>query len=270
MNPELEYRLYNSTQEQLVLLIQELAARHPVLLTELADILDQLTAIPQAENESEIDNEVTEDWDFGSNEAVRLHTIPQTVPGLLDLAAYRQRIAHYTARLNQDEPAQVISDDLMGLLEEAEIRANHDDYHSALDLYALVFDTYLAEQNPALTSIFEKAIGEAVLVLETLLSVASSNVVHESSTTFLPLLTPVLRRRWLERLFALWLKRLDEHMPEIILAVAWHDDLPMMHTLVQDELLRLHHAEHSNIVDFTHQYRARILEKFLKDLLHRL
>ena len=80
-----------------------------------------------------------------------------------------------------------------------------------------------------------------------------------------------MRQQWLEQLFALWLKRLDtyheeEEIPEIILDIAWSDDVPQLRGLVMKEL---HYSEeHSNIVDLTRQYRARALDKFLKELPH--
>ena len=87
------------------------------------------------------------------------------------------------------------------------------------------------------------------------------------------MLIPDTRRRWLERLFALWLKHLDAHrvaedLPEIILNVAWNEDMLLLSSLVQNELQKQPGGEHSNILDFNHQYRIRALEKFLKELPH--
>ena len=93
------------------------------------------------------------------------------------------------------------------------------------------------------------------------------------SVSLSPLLAPAIRRSWLERLFSLWIKRLDLHrveedVPEIMLDVAWNEDIALLRTLAQDELQQLRQGDHSNIVDFSRQYRVRALEKFLKELPH--
>ena len=87
----------------------------------------------------------------------------------------------------------------------------------------------------------------------------------------MPLLLPQVRQHWLERLFALWLRRLDarkieEDLPEIILDVAWSEDIQLLRGLAQNELQPLPRGPHSNIVDFARQYRTKALEKFLKEL----
>ena len=80
-----------------------------------------------------------------------------------------------------------------------------------------------------------------------------------------------MRQEWLVRLFVLWLRRLDAHhveenVPEILLNVAWSEDVALLRSLIQGELQRQPVSERSNIVDFTQQYRARTLDKFLKEL----
>ncbi|HLJ32946.1 MAG TPA: hypothetical protein VKU38_04810, partial [Ktedonobacteraceae bacterium] len=72
-------------------------------------------------------------------------------------------------------------------------------------------------------------------------------------------------------LFHLWLKRLDAHrveedLPDIMLNVAWSEDILLLRTLTQNELQKHPRSEHSNIVNFTQQYRTKALEKFLKEL----
>ena len=107
-------------------------------------------------------------------------------------------------------------------------------------------------------------------ILETLLSEVSSNIFFESSS-LTPAMSLEARQQWLERLFALWLKRLDAHyldesIPEMILNMAWSEDVLLLHRLVQDALQQLPLNDHSNIVDFTRQYQTRTLERFLKEL----
>ena len=55
-------------------------------------------------------------------------------------------------------------------------------------------------------------------------------------------------------------------MPGIMLDVAWSEDMPLLRNLAQNELQKQPRSEHSNIVDFTSQYRTKALEKFLKEL----
>jgi hypothetical protein len=176
-------------------------------------------------------------------------------------------------RLQHGESQQSIGSDLLHLLQEAEVRADQHDYQGALDLYALVLDKRLLEQDTTLVSIFDRALDEVMPFLEALLSEASSSIMFDASISLSPLLTPVMRRSWLERLFSLWLKRLDlyrveEDMPEIMLDMAWNEDIALLRTLIQDELQPLRQSDHSNIVDFSRQYRVRALEKFLKELPH--
>lgn len=278
MEQELEDRLRGASKEQLLLLIQELATRHPLLQTEMATLMDRnvsnsLTSLSRQEAEEiEGSDDITEDWDFGSDELNALHPITAPVLAVLDHDACLQRVADYLTRLQQGEALQTLAHDLNMLLDEAETRAEHHDYHKAMDVYAIVLDERLAERNEKLTHMFDKAIDDIMPILETLLSEASSNMLFET-TTLTPLLTPRMRQEWLKRLFALWLHRLDAHnieenVPEIMLNVAWSEDVALLRHLVQSELQQQPINEHSNIVDFTRQYRTRTLEKFLRELPH--
>jgi hypothetical protein len=274
MEPELERHLHNASHEQLLLVLLELAARHPALQTEMIDILEnEAGALQSAADEGE-DVELngdSEDWDFSGDELEPMRPVPLPVLLPLDREAYQQRIQGYAVRLTQGESLQGIKDDLTELLEEAETRAEHHDYQAALDLYGLVLDERLANHNNALSQLFDSAIDEAMPVLETLLSETSNNILLDPSEAFSPLLPSVMRQRWLERLFALWLKRLDvrrveENIPELLLNIAWSEDIPLLRTLVQNELSRHPKSVHTNIVDFTLSHRIRTLEKFLKEL----
>ncbi|SRR6266568_3028595 len=272
MEPELERRLQNTSKKHLIQLLQELATRHPLLLAEMASILE--ISLGASDAQDAIDEEITEDWDFGGDEPTMLHPMPRTTLPPLDIATYRQRFEAYATRLSQGEPAQSIAEELAELLEEAELRAEHQDYYDALELYALIFDERLLERVPALTPILDEALDVVTPALETLLSEASGNALFDTTAaTPAPLLTADVRHRWLEYLFALWLKRLDtssveEYLPDLMLNVAWSEDIPLLRSLVQNELSQHPRNEHSNIVDFKRQYRTRTLEKFLRELPH--
>ncbi len=280
MKLELEDQLQRANKKQLHLLIQELAVRHPPLKVEIVELLEKvcglsvspglLEATVATDSGSQLDEDVTEDWDFSGDELMAIRPLPQPVLLPLDQEGYRRRIEAYLTRLNQGESPQAIFEDLNELLDEAETRAEHHDYQGAMELYALVLDERLAERNPALVHIFDKAIDDIMPILETLLSEASSNILFEASS-LAPLLTLEMRQEWLKRLFALWLKRLNAHhveenVPEIMLNVAWSEDVALLRHLIKGELQLQPSNEHSNIVDFTQQYRTRTLEKFLKEL----
>ncbi len=280
MKLELEDQLQRANKKQLHLLIQELAVRHPPLKVEIVELLEKvcglsvspglLEATVATDSGSQLDEDVTEDWDFSGDELMAIRPLPQPVLLPLDQEGYRRRIEAYLTRLNQGESPQALFEDLNELLDEAETRAEHHDYQGAMELYALVLDERLAERNPALVHIFDKAIDDIMPILETLLSEASSNILFEASS-LAPLLTLEMRQEWLKRLFALWLKRLNAHhveenVPEIMLNVAWSEDVALLRHLIKGELQLQPSNEHSNIVDFTQQYRTRTLEKFLKEL----
>jgi hypothetical protein len=284
MEPELEQQLHSLSKKRLIQLLQELATRHPILLSEMTSILEDLTDMSE-----DGQGEASEDWDFSGDEegegegqdedavesigdlqhaASRWSLLPA-----LDTEAYRQRIEDYATRLKQGVPVSAIASDLAELLIEAETRAEYSDFQGALSLYALVLDERLREHSPALTPILDKAISGALPAMETVLSEASSNAMFdEAAVTLSPLLSTAVRHEWLKRLFALWLKHLDEHgveedFPRIMLNVAWSEDFLLLRNLVQGELQRYAHNEHSNIVDITQEYRARTLEKFMKELV---
>lgn len=278
MEQELEDRLRRVSKEHLLLLIQELTLRYPVLQTEIATLLEKdaalyLTALHGEERAGlqNLDEEnSSEEWDFGGDEVSVLHPVSPPVLLPLEREVCWQRVEGYLARLQQGESLQALAEDLNALLDEAELRAEHHDYRGAMDVYALVLDERLAERDKQLTSLFDKAIDDIMPILETLLSEASSNILFETSS-LTPLLTPETRQQWLVRLFTLWLRRLDAHhieenVPEILLNVAWSEDVALLRHLIQTELQTQPVSEHSNIVDFTQQYRTRTLDKFLKEL----
>ncbi len=274
MKSELEQRLHDISREQLIQLVQELTTRHPILQAEMEGILESFTAgaSPAEELPEDGGGEVTEDWDFSGDEHASLSSSPQPVPLPVDSEAQRQRVEEYAARLGQEESPQALVDALTGLIEEAIAHIGHNDYCGALDLFALLFDERLREHNPTLIPIFDEMIDAATPSLEALLGEASSSTLFNADTLALsPLLTPDVRHGWLERLFALWLKRLDAHrveedLPEIMLDVAWNEDMLLLRRLAQNELQKQTYSEHTNIVDFSSQYRTKALEKFLKEL----
>ncbi len=277
MEPELEHYLHTINKTQLASLVQELVVRHPVLLTEVVELLGQFAGTESAddteESDTEIDSEATEDWDFSGDDddLAELHSVARPSLPLLEIESKQQQINNYAERLLQGESQQSIGSNLLHLLREAEMRADQHDYQGALALYALILDKRLTEKNGVLIHIFDKAIDESMPFLEALLSETSSSITFDASIPLSPLLTLSMRHEWLQRLFLLWLKRLDLHhteedVPEIMLDVAWNDDAPFLYSLVQNELQPSNQDDHSNIVDFSRQYRVRALEKFLKEL----
>lgn len=287
MDREFEQRLRESRKDALIELVKALALRHPALLSEmnllLANLTDSSSGNGQANSyagdgyeESDEVEEETDEWDFGGDESMLLVPPPteQLALAPFDSETYRQRIERYAERLEQGEPTSAITSDLMDILREAELRALQQDYYAALDLYALVLDERLKERTTALTTLLDEAIDAAMPVLETLLIEAGSNTMFDEQTiTLSPLLTAPARQNWLQRLFLLWLKRVDAHniddeLPEMMLNLAWNEDMPLLRALTQNELQRIPHNPHSNIVDFTRQFRYRALEKFLRHLSH--
>ncbi len=276
MQQELEDRLRRASKEHLLQLIQEITRRYPLLQTEIVTLLDndpsgQLTPLYSSDGETEFGEESIDDaWNFSGQELSALQSLPEASLATLDREACRQRVTGYLSRLRQGESLQTLAEDLELLLDEVEMRAEHHDYRAALDVYALVIDERLAERDERISHMFDKAIDDVMPILETLLSEASSNIVFETST-LTPLLTPEMRQQWLMRLFTLWLRRLDAHyieenVPEIILNVAWSEDVALLRSLIHEELQKQPASERSNIVNFTQQYRVRTLDKFLKEL----
>jgi hypothetical protein len=285
MESEFEQRLHESSKEDLIELVRALMLRHPLLRAEAEAILNDLSPFTDLQTEEDdaddaddgdMDEEETDEWDFGGEENTRF--APAAPPALpaplpLDSEIFRQRLEAYAERLQLGERLSHLAPDLAEVLREAELRAEQQDYYGALDIYALVLDERLHERSPALIPLFDEAINAATPALEALLGEASSNTMFDEHTiTLSPLLTAPARQAWLERLFMLWLKRVDAHsiddeLPEIMLSVAWKEDMALLRTLTQNELQKLPRSAHSNILDFTRQFRYRALEKFLKALI---
>ncbi len=297
---ELVHLLRTSSKEQLIQLLREIAERHPDMLAEITVLLSGPTPLsgshslresqqplnfPDTTNAPDVldvpdtpddidEAAPADDWNFSSEEPVMMHTFHRLVqlPAEDQGAVGARNIDDFAALFSQQDTPQTLADTLTDLLDEAELRIEQDDYSGALDLYALLIDQRLLERTPAVTPMLDEAIDAATPALEDLLTEASSNAMFHAATISLsPLLTDVVRYQWLERLFQLWLKRLEAHrveedFPNIILNVAWSEDLLLLRTLTQKELQKHPHSEHSNIVNFTQQYRVRALEKFLKEL----
>ncbi len=273
MNKEIEQLLQKASRDHLLTLVQELMVQHPGLQEEVRDYLKNLDdegAVMDGAEES--DEEVTEDWDFNGDEPIAFHSYLPPARFPLDALASRQRLEEYAAQLDRETSPQGLMDILSRLIDEAIPSAGQNDANSSLELFALMVDARLHEERPALVAVYDEMIDAAMYTLETLLSEASSNALFDvERVTLAPLLNPVERHRWLERLFALWLKRLDVHrleenLPEIILDVAWSEDMLLLRSLAQSTLQRQPQSEQGNIVDFTRQYRTKALEKFLKEL----
>src|SRR5258707_1958777 len=268
MEAELEQRLQASSKEQLVQLLRELIDRHPTLSVEMGGILESFTEKSEVSEES--DEEITEDWDFSGEELTPVHALPQT---LEDDQSHHQRLEEYAAHLRQQESSQGLAHNLSELIAEACACMQQNDIETGLDLYALMFDERLQERNSILTPVFDDMIDAAIPSLEeALISEFSGSAMFDMDTAgSTQVVASEARQRWLERLFALWLKRLDAHrveedLPEIMLDVAWNEDSLLLRSLAQNELQRQPRNEYANIVDFSRQYRTRALEKFLKIL----
>ncbi|HWS83230.1 MAG TPA: hypothetical protein VN207_03125 [Ktedonobacteraceae bacterium] len=191
------------------------------------------------------------------------------------------------------EIPEAIFDDLINLLQSAEAYSDQSSYQQALDVYVQVIDAHLAAHEASLISLFDRAIAEFLPRLDLLLAEASSLIISEPSqpsdlsevpdlptsaasptlvpVTMSPLLTPEVRRSWLERLFALWLKCIDirqisEQVQEIMFEVAWSEDIPFLRNLVESELRHISADTHLHVGDFAKQSRTPTLEKFLKEL----
>ena len=273
MKPEIAQLLQQADKEHLLSLVQELIEQHPALEAEVASYLEQREdSGNDVEDTIDTDEEVSEDWDFSGDEQIVFHPYPQPTQFPLDALAHRQQLDEFTQQLDFETVPQVVMETLSRLIDEAIAYVGQGDSNGALELFALMFEQRLRETRPDLVPVYDEMIDAAMYTLETLLSEASSNALLDADhETLTPLMNPNERHRWLERLFALWLKRLDVHrmeedLPEIILDVAWSEDILLLRSLVQNELQKQPHSEHSNIVDFTRQYRTKALEKFLKEL----
>lgn len=277
MESGLEQRLRTSSKEQLISLLRELTLRHPILPEEIVAFLDDVQSLDSLSEAASLSSDgdedtLEDDWDFGGDEPVMMHTFHRPVQLPAEEEIGKRNIEDFVLLLSQQETPQVLADTLTDLLDEAELRTEQDDYPAALDLYALLIDERLLERTPAVVPILDEAIDAAAPALEDLLVEASSNAMFDAAAVSLsPLLTSTVRHQWLDRLFRLWLKRLDLHrieedLPDIILNVAWSEDIPLLRSFTQNELQKHPRNEHSNIVNFTQQYRSRALEKFLKEL----
>jgi hypothetical protein len=260
MEVELEQRLQASSKEQLVQLLRELVDRHPTLSVEMEGMLESFAEKSELPEES--DEEITEDWDFSGEELTPVHALPQA---LEDGQSYHQRVEEYATHLRQQESSLGLAHNLSELIAEASVCIRQNDIETGLNLYALMFDERLQERNSNLIPVFDDMIDAAIPSLEEAL------ISEFSGSAMFEVVTSEARQRWLERLFALWLKRLDAHrveeeLPEVLLDVAWNEDSLLLRSLVYNELQRQPHNEYANIVDFSRQYRTRALEKFLKDL----
>jgi hypothetical protein len=260
MEAELEQRLQASSKEQLVQLLRELVDRHPTLSVEMEGMLESFAE--KSEQPEESDEEITEDWDFSGEELTPAHALPQAPE---DGQPHHQRVEEYATHMRQQESSQGLAHNLSELIAEASACMRQNDIETGLDLYALMFDERLQERNSILIPVFDDMIDAAIPSLEEALISE-----YSGSATF-EVVTSEARQRWLERLFALWLKRLDAHrveeeLPEILLDVAWNEDSLLLRSLVHNELQRQPHNEYANIVDFSRQYRTRALERFLKEL----
>lgn len=205
---------------------------------------------------------------------------------------FKQRL-QYTTRLQQGETPEAIFADLTNLLQAAEAYTDRNNYQQTLDIYAQVINAHLATDEALLISLFDRAITEFLPQLDMLLFEASSLIISEPSqppdpsnkpassksitsptpitVSMSPLLTPEVRRSWLERLLALWLKRIDisqigEQLQEIILEVAWSEDMAFLRHLVESELQHTSSNTHVHGDDSVKQPRTHTLEQFLKQL----
>lgn len=271
MEPELARILQYSSREQLILLLHQLAARHPALLPEIMQLLgleESHASKTEAVDDHTIDDEVTENWDFSGDEVDNYSSLP-TIFAPLEREGVQQRITHYSARLEQGEALQTVRLDIAGLFKEAEERAEYHDYHGALDLYALLLDACLHTPEGDLAVLFTNALDNAIPALEAFLTEVSSTL--QTDATFSPLLTTENRHRWIEQLFALWLKwveahRAVEHISDMLYTIVWNEDAMFLNHLIQQELQQQCADERENIVDFTRQYRVRALERLQRGL----
>jgi hypothetical protein len=272
MHAKLEEQLYTLGKEQLIQLLEQLATRHPALQGEMVSIVQSFTSDRDLPGEDEYTPDVEEDWNFSGNESAEPYIFPSTMSATPGDETIQQLLATYATRLSQEMTSDTLMTLLSELLDAATSYVERGEAHAALELFALLFDERLLERHPEAVSIYDEMVDAATYSLDVLLSEASSETALDANGSILsPMLIPDTRRRWLERLFALWLKRLDAHriaedLPALILDVAWNEDMLLLRSLVQNELQKHSRGENNNILDFNHQYRIRALEKFLKKL----
>src|SRR6266567_4793995 len=272
MTPEFEQRLQTTSREQLIQLLEELTVRHPVLQAEITSMLGKLAQEhepAQVEEATDDTGEVSEDWDFTGETQVTPHSAASQQAALpTDSEDRHQHVGEFAGRLSQAESRQALFEVLQDLVEDAISYIGQNDDQMALDFFALLIDERLLESQPETVPLLDEMIDASMYSLEALLEEISSRTMFDTDAGAL---SPGVRHRWLQRLFALWLKRLDAHrveedLPELILDVAWNEDALLLRSLAQAELQRQPHTSHSNIVDFGSQYRTKALEKFLKDV----
>ncbi|GCE10835.1 hypothetical protein [Tengunoibacter tsumagoiensis] len=256
MESELEQHLAKLNKQQLLLLVELLVVRNAHLSAEIEALLSTL---------------LFEDEEFNADKLTLHRSLPQQLSPPLATALYQEQIEGFMARLQQGVMPQLLFDELCQILQQAEALADQYEYRQALELFALTLDARLGLDHTILTALFDRALDEFMPVLDMLLSEASSLIMPHPDAEATPLLPEDLRQLWLQRIFSLWLKRIDahqaeEHLPEMLLEMAWHEDVPLLQYLLQQELQSSASYAHSNIVDFSHQSRTRILEKFLKEL----
>jgi len=271
---ELARLLQEVGHEQLVHLVLRLTTRYPALLNDIIHELTRLREPEQAEEEEEaemIDEEVTENWDFSGDE-LDSYPLARLILPPLSLQTYQERLVGYAARLEQGEATASVQRDLLEVLWEVELHAEQHDYHGALNLYALLLDTYLASQRADLNRIFEYALNETFPTLEILLAEASSTLQIDASKQLSPFMQQSERQCWLERIFKLWLKYLQarhpvERIAELLHTVAWREDQPLLQTMIAGKLQQYDAEPPGTIVDFTRLYQIRMLERLLHSLL---
>lgn len=176
---------------------------------------------------------------------------------------------------------------LINLLQSGERYANQNSYQQALGIYAQVIDIYLTTHEPVFIAFFERITDSFLPQLDRMLIEASSLIISEPSQpmdlaeipdklashanpvsiplTLLPLLTTEIRHSWLKRLFALWLKyrdkyRVCEQLQQIMIEVAWSEDIACLRNLVESEL------RHATLESRIMASQSHALEKFLQEL----
>ncbi len=266
--------LQQQNNAQLVTLLRELLKRYPALLPEITHLLhaEPHAKEPLTSDDSgdELDEELTEDWDFSSVEVPQDTTIAASVPSL-DINRYRLRLAADSSHRAEDPSATELQHDLREIYDEAETCKELHDLPGALALYELLIDARLSSTEDTLQTIFDAQLDNALPTLEMLLSEASSSVQFTPAQSMVTLLSREQRQGWLERLFALWLTRIEQHsvgerLQLMLHTIAWSEDTALLHRLTQQELHQHSTHEYTNIVDFQQLHRIRLLERFLRTL----
>ncbi len=155
---------------------------------------------------------------------------PQPGAVLRESQVAPQSVEAFAARLQLQDSAAGLTHDLSELIAAASTCIDRNDVESGLALYALMLDERLLERNSSLSPVFDDLIDTALPALgEALLAEFSDSSIFDAEVASIaPRLMPHTRRSWLERLFILWLKRLDAHrveedLPEMLLDVALNE-----------------------------------------------